>query len=95
MAKTEPISVQLAYARAGAGVLVTVPIPRGASIAEAIERSGLLARFPEIDLGINRVGVFGRLTTLTACARAGDRIEIYRPLLADPKEMRRRRTKSR
>lgn len=95
MPETENISVQVAYARRDTSALVTVPIPRGASIAEAIERSGLLARFPEIDLGINRVGVFGRLTTLTACARAGDRIEIYRPLLADPKEMRRRRTKRR
>ncbi|MGH8657293.1 MAG: RnfH family protein [Gammaproteobacteria bacterium] len=94
MAETESISVQLAYARADTSALITVRISRGASIAEAIERSGFLERFPEIDLAINRVGVFGRLTTLTACARAGDRIEIYRPLLADPKEMRRRRTKS-
>ncbi|MGH8614666.1 MAG: RnfH family protein [Gammaproteobacteria bacterium] len=95
MAETESISVQIAYAGADTDVLVTVRIPQGASIAEAIEGSGLLRRFPEIDLGINRVGVFGRLTTLAACACAGDRIEIYRPLPADPKEMRRRRTKSR
>ncbi len=94
MAEAESISVQVAYARADTGAFVTVRIPRGASIAEAIERSGLLRRFPEIDLGISRVGVFGQLTKLTNPARAGDRIEIYRPLLADPKEMRRRRTKS-
>ncbi|MGH8594407.1 MAG: RnfH family protein [Gammaproteobacteria bacterium] len=94
MAETESISVQIAYARADTGTFVTVRIPQGASIAEAIERSGLLGRFPEIDLGISRVGVFGQLTELTNPARAGDRIEIYRPLLADPKEMRRRRTRS-
>lgn len=91
MAETESISVQIAYARVNTAAFVTVRIPQGTSITEAIERSGLLGRFPEIDLEINRVGVFGRLTKPTNPARAGDRIEIYRPLLADPKEMRRRR----
>ena len=51
----------------------------------------MLERFPQIDLNDNKVGVFGKLTKLDAELRSGDRVEIYRPLIADPKEVRRQR----
>ena len=60
-------------------------------IREAIETSGLLAEFPEIRLGENTVGRFGELADLDDRLQAGDRVEIYRPLRADPRETRRRR----
>lgn len=60
---------------------------------DAIEASGILERFPEIDLDRQPVGVFGRHCRLQDPLRDGDRVEIYRPLIADPKEMRRRRAR--
>jgi uncharacterized protein len=68
-----------------------VDIPVGATLREAIERSGILREFPQIDLTRHKVGVFGRLRGLDEAVADGDRVEIYRPLPADPKDMRRRR----
>ena len=68
-----------------------VELPASASVREAIERSGLLMRHPDIDL--NRVGIWGRRCRLEDAVRDGDRVEIYRPLTADPKEIRRRRAR--
>jgi len=61
------------------------------TLAEVIRASGILERFPEIDLDKNKVGVFGKLGKLSDTLHAGDRVEIYRPLIADPKEVRKRR----
>ena len=61
------------------------------TVREAIERSGILKRFPEIDLEINKVGIFGRLVTLEQALDTGDRVEIYLPLIADPKAQRKKR----
>ncbi len=63
----------------------------GLTVREAIGRSGILEQFPEIDLAVSKVGVFGKATTLEAEVAVGDRVEIYRPLIADPKEARKRR----
>lgn len=60
-------------------------------VEEIIRHCGILRVYPEIELSKNKVGVFGRAVKLNALVREGDRIEIYRPLLADPKEIRRRR----
>jgi hypothetical protein len=60
-------------------------------VAEAIERSGIIERFPEIDLAKNKVGIFGKLAKLDKVLQPGDRVEIYRPLIADPKEARKKR----
>jgi hypothetical protein len=60
-------------------------------VREAIERSGLLAEFPEIDLANNKLGIWNKLAKPDALLRDKDRVEIYRPLIADPKEVRRQR----
>lgn len=87
----EMIQVEVAYARPERQVILPVMLPAGSTIEQAIEQSGVLSEFPEIDLGQNKVGIFGKLSKKTAELKAGDRVEIYRPLLADPKEVRRRR----
>ena len=68
-----------------------VQLPLGGTVGEAILASGVLREFPGIDMERNRVGIFGRLTRLDAPVRDGDRVEIYRKLIADPKDVRRRR----
>jgi uncharacterized protein len=85
------IAVTVVYALPGRQCLRHVEIEAPASIRQAIDESGLLREFPEIDLGSNRVGVFGRMAALDTPLRAGDQVEIYRPLIADPKESRRLR----
>lgn len=89
------LPVEVVYARSGAQFVLPVEVPMGATLREAIERSGVLARCPEIDLRVNRVGSYGRLRALDDAVAAGERIEIYRPLPEDPKELRRRRAAQR
>lgn len=89
----ELIRVEVAYARPDEQVIMTVDVPEGTEIQEAIQRSGILERFSEIDLNENKVGIFGKAKPTSQTLRAGDRIEIYRPLIADPKESRRQRAK--
>ena len=88
------VSVQVVFALPDIQALVNLTLPRGMTAAEAVQRSGLCDRFPEIDLtGGNRLGIFGRLCGPDTELREGDRVEIYRPLQADPKEARRRRAR--
>jgi uncharacterized protein len=87
------LRVQVCYALPGAASLLTIEIDEGATLQQVILASGVLARHPEIDLSTSKIGVFGKLRLLSDPARAGDRIEIYRPLIADPKDSRRRRAK--
>ena len=93
MAGAEPtaIAVEVAYASRQYQRLVRVSVPDGARVTEAITASGILLEFPEIDLAVNRVGIFGQLARLDELVRDGDRVEIYRSLHADPKEARRKR----
>jgi hypothetical protein len=85
------IRVQVCYARPGRSWLREVVLPSESTLQSAIERSGLLHESPEIDLAACRVGVHGKLKPLDAVLREHDRVEIYRPLVADPKESRRKR----
>jgi putative ubiquitin-RnfH superfamily antitoxin RatB of RatAB toxin-antitoxin module len=85
------ITVEVVFAKPGEQVLEQLHVPADATIEAVIRRSGLLQRFPEIDLATNKVGVFGKMATLSATLNDGDRIEIYRPLIADPKEARKKR----
>lgn len=86
-----PISVEVAYTRPDTQIVIAVDVAAGARVEDAVRASGILKRFPEIDLARAAVGIFGTRVPLTAGLRTGDRIEIYRPLTADPKEARRRR----
>jgi hypothetical protein len=83
--------VEIAYALRERQALVAVEVAEGATIEEAIRRSGILEAFPEIDLKQAKVGIFGRPATLGERMRDGDRAEIYRPLIAEPKDARRER----
>lgn len=85
------ILVEVAYALPHQQVILPVKVPEGATTEQAIMASGILAKFPEIDLSKNKVGIFGKLARLDTVLRERDRVEIYRPLIADPKEVRRQR----
>jgi len=87
----EQIEVEVAFARQDEQLILTVQAAPGITVQQAIEQSGILQRFPEIEIGKNRVGVFGKVTKLEAVLQPGDRVEIYRPLIADPKEQRKKR----
>lgn len=86
------VEVEIVYGVTGAEI-IRQEVPANATLREAIEQSGILEKYPEIDLDSNKTGIFGRKRELHAPVRAGDRIEIYEPLKVDPKEARRRRAK--
>jgi uncharacterized protein len=87
------ITVEVAYARPDTQAIIAVDVSVGSTVEAAIRASGVIERFPEIDLAVNRVGVFGRLAALDSELAPGDRVEIYRPLKADPREARRRKAR--
>ena len=91
MADGELIDVEVAYAEPGCQVIVRLRIPEAASASEAVRQSGLLERFPAIDLRSNGIGIFGKPVSPCAPLAQDDRVEIYRPLQVDPKEARRLR----
>jgi putative ubiquitin-RnfH superfamily antitoxin RatB of RatAB toxin-antitoxin module len=91
MANAETIPVEVVYALSDRQVILALEVLADASIAEVIAQSGILQQFPEIDLDGSKVGVFGKLGKLTDSLHAGDRVEIYRPLIADPKAVRKQR----
>jgi putative ubiquitin-RnfH superfamily antitoxin RatB of RatAB toxin-antitoxin module len=82
---------EVAYGRMDEQALVTVESVTPLSVLQAIERSGILQHFPEIDLAAYKVGIFGKAAKLDTELSEGDRVEIYRPLIADPKEARKKR----
>jgi len=94
MATDELISIEVAYARPEAQVILALRVKPGCTILEAIRLSGILQQFPEIDLEQQPVGIFSQPKRLHDTLREADRIEIYRPLLVDPKEGRRRKAKN-
>lgn len=85
------MEIEVAYATLEEQLILKQSVAVDATIEAALLESGLLERFPEIDLAVNKVGVFGKLCKLNASLRPGDRIEVYRKLIADPKEARRKR----
>lgn len=85
------IQVEVVYALPTAQSLLRVALAEGATVEDAIRTSGVLEAFPEIDLAKNKVGIFSKLVKLGDTVRDRDRVEIYRPLIADPKEVRRKR----
>lgn len=88
------ITVEVVYALPATHALRKLAVDDGTTVEQAIRRSGLLEDFPEIDLATNKVGIFSKLVKLDEAVRDRDRIEIYRPLIADPKEVRRKRAEA-
>lgn len=89
------VNVQLCYAAPLREYFRELAVAPGTTIEQAIVLSGLLQDIPGIDLAVQPVGIFGKKRPLDTVLREGDRIEIYRPLVADPKESRRRRSEKR
>lgn len=87
----DSIHIEVAYARPERQEIVELKLPPGCTVQQAVEASGLLQRHPEIDLAKAKVGVYGKLARLDTVVREKDRVEIYRPLIADPKEVRKQR----
>ncbi|MDO8305225.1 RnfH family protein [Herminiimonas sp.] len=87
----ETVRVEVCYATPERVFLHELRVAPGTSLQQAIGACGLLQQLPGLDLGVLKVGVHGKLRPLDAAVREGDRIEIYRPLVADPKDARRRR----
>ena len=88
----EFINVEVTYALPQRQELVSVRLAEGATVRAAVEASGLLQKYPEIDIdGANKLGIFAKLAKGDAVLRDRDRVEIYRPLIADPKAVRKKR----
>ncbi|HIF36013.1 MAG: RnfH family protein [Candidatus Pseudothioglobus sp.] len=83
--------VEVAYALPDKQSLVSLEVEKGTTLKEAIEASGILDSFEQIDLTKDRVGIFSKFATLDTVLREKDRVEIYRPLIADPKQVRKER----
>lgn len=89
MPESRRITVEVVYALPNVQRLLSLEVAEGTTAFQAVERSGLLAEFPEIDLAEARLGIFGKTVAADVPLKAGDRVEVYRPLKADPKEVRR------
>lgn len=86
------IEVSVVYARSEAEIkVVSLELPSGSTVEQAIDRSGVLVSFPDINLAVNKVGIFSKLVSLDKVLNQNDRVEIYRPLKIDPKAARRDR----
>jgi len=90
----ETVRVEVVYALPAEQVVLVLEVEGGTTVAEAIKRSGIVSRFPEIGSAPALVGIFGKRTTLSTPVRDGDRIELYRRLTAEPKAARRNRAQS-
>lgn len=87
----ESIVVDVVYALPNTQELVTLTLAQGSTVEQAIVASGLLRKYPDIDLSKNKLGIYGKLTKGDVALRDRDRVEIYRALIADPKEVRKKR----
>lgn len=86
------MKIEVTYALPNRQELVVLELPEGTNVMQAVEASGLLQKYPEIEPGgVNKLGVFAKLVKADAVLRDRDRVEIYRPLIADPKEVRRQK----
>ncbi|MFA7281686.1 MAG: RnfH family protein [Sterolibacterium sp.] len=85
------LHIEVAYALPQQQELIRFELPAGSTLQQALEASGLLQKYPELDLAKNKFGIYGKLARLETPLRDHDRVEIYRPLLADPKETRKQR----
>ncbi len=84
------VNVGVAYTNQTRQVWLKVELPDGSTVIDAIEESGVLDMFPDIDLQNQKIGIYGKLTKVDEKLKEGDRVEIYRPIIADPKTVKRR-----
>lgn len=91
MSVVETINVEVAYAEPKRQLIIPVNVDKGTTVGGAIVQSGIMIEFPELDVENSKVGIFGKASTMKAQLKDGDRVEIYRALIADPKEVRRKR----
>ena len=91
--ETGAIRVEVAYATPERQLVLPLDVPRGCTVGEAIERSAIREEFPGLAVNFDAVGIFGRKAPAGQVLQPGDRVEIYRPLIADPKEARRKRAR--
>lgn len=91
MDNEEKCFIEVTYALPEEQVLIGLDVAKGTTAEQAVKLSGVLEKFPEIDMAKNKLGIFGKVTKADAVLRDKDRVEIYRPLIADPKESRRKR----
>jgi hypothetical protein len=89
------IAIEVTYASPETQDLRALSVPEGSTVEEVVRLSGLLERFPEVDLAKNKVGIFSQPVALSQPVQAGDRVEIYRPLTIDPKQARQLRAQKR
>ncbi|SCK05715.1 RnfH family protein [Vogesella sp. LIG4] len=94
MATTEHIPVEVAFALPGRQKIVALQVAPGTTAVQAVAQSGLAAEFAEIDMAALKLGIFGKAVQPDTVLRARDRVEIYRPLQADPKAVRRQRAEA-
>jgi len=83
--------IEVAYALKDKQTLLSLEMNEGATVKDAIDASGIIYSYPQINLTKDKVGIFGKLTKLDTVLREKDRVEIYRPLIADPKQVRKER----
>jgi putative ubiquitin-RnfH superfamily antitoxin RatB of RatAB toxin-antitoxin module len=86
-----PLRIEIAYAEPQRGIVKTLHLPPGSRVADALRLAALDPDFTGVDLANSALGIFGRLTRSDQALKEGDRVEIYRPLAADPKIARRAR----
>lgn len=91
---TNLIDLEVAYAKSDEQAILTIKVTPGTTVQQALELSGIMQLFPEIIMSNIIVGIFSKIVSLESVVKNGDRIEIYRPLLADPKEQRRKRAEA-
>lgn len=87
----DTITIGVAYATLAKQLWLKIRLPNGATVMDAIEESGILNEFTDIDLDVQKVGIFGKPAKLDAPLKHGDRVEIYRPITADPKQVKRKK----
>ena len=87
----QTINVEVAYAESDRQLILPVNVDVGTTVGGAIVQSGIMIKFPELDIENSKVGIFGKATKMVTVLKEADRVEIYRPLIADPKEVRRKR----
>lgn len=91
MADSSKILVEVAYAKEHEQIIIPLNVDAGTTLEQAVQLSGILEQYPEIDLAQSKTGIFGKIAKADTELREMDRVEIYRPLIADPKESRRKR----